>query len=121
MKKISLVTLFFGTSLALFAQNTTSSSTATRSTTFGIKAGVNLAEFRVNDYPSGSEPSVNMKTSMHGGFFVNVPFGTSGLAVQPEVLYSGQGSKMNVPMTVGTITTRTKYEQDLSYITVPIM
>lgn len=115
------MTLLFGTSLALFAQNTTSSTATTRTTTFGIKAGVNLAEFRVNDYPSGMEPSVNMKTSMHGGVFVNIPFGTGGLAVQPEVLYSGQGSKMNVPMTVGTITTRTKYEQDLSYITVPIM
>lgn len=123
MKKISLFTLLLGTSLALFAQNTTSTSTTSaRTTSFGIKAGVNLAEFRVHDYPTaGSEASVNMKTSMHGGVFVNIPFGTGGLAIQPELLYSGQGSKMNVPTTVGTVTTRTKYEQDLSYITLPIM
>lgn len=116
MKKISLFALAVGTSLALFAQNSTTSSAA-----FGVKAGVNLAEFRTSAYPSGTEPSVNMKTSMHAGFFVNIPLGTSGFAVQPELLYSGQGSKMNVPTTVGTVTTRTMYEQDLSYINLPIM
>lgn len=120
MKKISLFALALSTSLALFAQNTTTT-TRPSGVGFGVKAGVNLAEFRANDYPSGSEPSVNLKTSMHAGVFVNIPFGVSGLAVQPELLYSGQGSKMNVPTTVGTITTRTKYEQDLSYITMPIM
>jgi hypothetical protein len=118
MKKISFIAFVLSASLAVCAQNTT---TTTRTTTFGIKAGVNLAEFRVHDYPAASEPSVNLKTSMHGGFFVNAPLGTGGFAVQPELLYSGQGSKMNVPTTVGTVTNRTKYEQDLSYITLPIM
>lgn len=118
MKKISFIAFVLGTSLAVHAQNTGGTA---RSTTFGIKAGVNLAEFRAHNYPSGSEPSVNLKTSMHGGFFMNAPLGTGGFAVQPELLYSGQGSKMNVPTTVGTVTTRTKYEQDLSYITLPVM
>jgi hypothetical protein len=118
MKKISLITLGLTTGMALFAQGQT---TMARKTTFGIKAGVNLAEFRVHNYPAGSEPTVNMKTSMNGGFFANIPLGTGGFAFQPEVLYSGQGSKMNVPTTVGTVTTKVKYEQDLSYITVPMM
>jgi len=118
MKKISLFVFALSAGVIVMAQDKTKMAIAPR---FGIKAGVNLAEFRTNDYPQGSEPSVNMKTSMHGGFFANIPLGTGGLAVQPEVLYSGQGSKMNVPTTVGSVTTMTKYEQDLSYITVPIM
>jgi hypothetical protein len=120
MKKISLIALAFTTGTALFAQTSkpTPMAVATR---FGIKAGVNLAEFRANGYSSGSQPDNNMKTSMNGGFFVNVPLGTNGLSVQPEVMYSGQGSKMSVKTTVGTVTTTSTYEQDLSYINVPIM
>lgn len=120
MKKISLFVLALTSGLAMFAQTSkpTKMAVAPR---FGVKAGVNLAEFRANGYPSGTQPTSNMKTSMNGGFFVNVPLGTGGLAVQPEVVYSGQGSKMSVKTTVGTVTTTSTYEQDLSYINVPIM
>jgi hypothetical protein len=118
MKKISFFVFALSAGLAVMAQNKTKMAIAPR---FGIKAGVNLAEFRANDYSSGAEPDVNMKTSMHAGVFANIPLGTAGWAVQPEVLYSGQGSKMNVPTQVGSVTTMTKYEQDLSYITIPIM
>jgi hypothetical protein len=90
-------------------------------TRFGIKAGVNLAEMRANGYASGMQPEMNLKTSMNGGFFVNVPLGTNGLAVQPEVMYSGQGAKMSTKTTVGTVTTTNTFEQDLSYINVPVM
>jgi len=120
MKKISLFALGLTTSLAMFAQTSkpTPMAVATR---FGIKGGVNLAEFRLNGFAAGTQPNTNMKTSMNGGFFVNVPLGTNGLAVQPEVVYSGQGSKLSQTTTVGSITTTNNYEQDLSYINVPIM
>src|SRR4051812_46222296 len=119
MKKISLFALGLTTSLAMFAQTSkpTPMAVATR---FGIKGGVNLAEFRLNGYSSGMQPNTNMKTSMNGGFFVNVPLGTNGLAVQPEVVYSGQGSKLTAS-TGGINPTMESYEQDLSYINVPVM
>jgi hypothetical protein len=119
MKKISLIALGLTTSLAMFAQTSkpTPMAVATR---FGIKGGVNLAEFRLNGYSSGTQPTTNMKTSMNGGFFVNVPLGTNGLAVQPEVVYSGQGSKLTAS-TGGINPTMESYEQDLSYINVPVM
>jgi hypothetical protein len=119
MKKISLFALALTTSVAMFAQNyekTTPMATAPR---FGIKAGVNLAEMRANGYASGSQPSSEMKTSMNGGFFYNAPLGTGGLAIQPELVYSGQGGKMSTPA-MGT-TPATNSEQDLSYINLPIM
>jgi hypothetical protein len=118
MKKISLVVLALFTSLAMFAQNEnrTEMKSAVR---FGVKAGVNLSKLRPNDVPSGADISTNLKTSFGGGFLVNIPFGTN-LAFQPEVLFNGQGSKINVKQTVITTTTD-KYEQDLRYLSVPLM
>jgi hypothetical protein len=116
MKKISLLAFVLGTSMALFAQNT-----STFSPSFGIKAGLNLAKFRANDFPSGSEPDVSNKKSGFGGIFMNAPLGTGGFAIQPELLYSRQGGKFTQTIPVGTSTQTLEYDQDLSYITLPIM
>lgn len=86
MKKISFIALVLSTGVVAFAQKSFSP-------TFGIKAGVNLAQFRTNDFPSGSAPDVNRKTSAHGGVFMNAPLGTGGFAIQPELLYSRQEVK----------------------------
>ncbi|HEU4469910.1 MAG TPA: porin family protein [Flavisolibacter sp.] len=120
MKKISLFALALTTSLAMYAQNENVAPMAIKPR-FGIKAGANLAKLRPQNYPNGTELETNLHTSVHAGFLANIPFGTGGFALQPEVLYSGQGSKMSQMTTVGTVTTETKYEQDLSYLTVPIM
>lgn len=113
MKKISFFLLVFSAAMAAFAQKT--------STTFGIKAGVNLAQLRTNNYPSGAEPDVSRKTSAHGGIFMNAPLGTGGFAIQPELLYSRQGSKMKQTTTIGTVSQTSEWDQDLNYITLPVM
>jgi hypothetical protein len=113
MKKISFIALALSTGVA-FAQTGFSP-------TFGIKAGVNLAQFRTNDFPSGSAPDVSRKTSAHGGVFMNAPLGTGGFAIQPELLYSRQGSKMKQTTTIGTVTQTASYDQDMNYVTLPIM
>lgn len=117
MKKISLIALAFSISTAMFAQDNQMASTTpmARSVYFGVKAGVNLAEFRIHSV--NPKPEVNMKTSGNGGFFVNLPI-AGKLFLQPELLYSGQGSKYSSTNALGT---RTNYEQDLSYIALPIM
>ncbi|HEX2608334.1 MAG TPA: porin family protein [Flavisolibacter sp.] len=119
MKKISLFALALSTGMALFAQDqprlTTPMTSAVR---FGIKGGVNLANFRAHDFPSGTNVNTNTKTSFNGGFLVNIPL-AERFAFQPEVLYTGQGSKLTVKTTVPA--TSTTYEQDLSYIAVPLM
>lgn len=119
MKKISLFALALTTSVAMFAQNYEKTTPMARATRFGIKAGVNLAEMRANGYPAGTQPTSEMKTSMNGGFLVNVPLGTGGFAVQPELVYSGQGGKMST--TASGTTPATHSEQDLGYINLPIM
>jgi Outer membrane protein beta-barrel domain len=114
MKKISVIAFVLSTVLSVNAQNTFSP-------TFGIKGGLNLAQFKTNDYPTGTAPDVSWKKSAHAGIFMNAPLGKGGLAIQPELLYSRQGSKITQTTTVGTITQTSDYDQDLSYITLPIM
>ena len=120
MKKFSFIALALFTSTALFAQNENRTEMAAQPR-FGIKAGANLSKLRPSDLPAGADVSTNLKTSFHGGFLVNIPLGTGGLAFQPEIVYSGQGSKINEKFTIGTVTSSEKYEQDMHYINVPLM
>src|SRR5688572_5492991 len=118
MKKISLLALVFVFGTALFAQD----DVKTASAKFGMKAGVNLSKLRPSDVPAGTDISTNLKTSFGGGFFANIPFGTSGcMSFQPEVLFNGQGSKLTVKQTVLGVTSENTYEQDLRYLSVPLM
>ena len=119
MKKISLIALALITSTAIFAQNENRTPMATK-VRFGIKAGANLSKLRPSQVPAGTEVETNLHTSIGGGLLVNIPLGTGGLAVQPEVLFNGQGSKMNVT-TTGLGGSNMKYEQDMRYISVPVM
>jgi len=116
MKKISLIALVFCTSMALFAQDQPQLRTEmSRAVRFGIKAGVNIAKLKINEAPGISS---NNKTSMGGGFLVNIPVGTGGMAVQPELMYNGQGGKLTETSTLGGTQ---RYEQDLHYLSLPIM
>jgi len=56
---------------------------------FGVKAGVNVANQKISgDY----EPDTKAMIGFHGGVFVTWMF-TEKLGLQPEVLFSTQGSK----------------------------
>jgi hypothetical protein len=116
MKKISFVALALSAGMMALTQTT-----STFSPSFGIKAGVNLAQFRTNNFPSGTEPDMSRKTSAHGGVFMSAPLGTGGFAIQPELLYSRQGSKVKQTTTIGTVMQTSEYDQELNYITLPIM
>src|SRR5215216_833177 len=102
MKKISLIALALSTGLGVFAQDSQPTPMAVK-TRFGIKGGVNLAELKTANYPA-TDPETNLKTTAYAGALVNIPFGTGGLAIQPEILYSRQGSKMQQTTTIGTVT-----------------
>jgi hypothetical protein len=70
---------------------------------FGIKAGLNLANLNGDDV-SGS----SMLATFHGGAMVHIPFGGMW-AVQPELMFSGEGAKFDGGKTA------------LGYLNVPIM
>jgi hypothetical protein len=59
---------------------------------FGVKAGYNLASMHVN-YENSSF-TWKSKSDLHAGVLVNIPL-LAGLSVQPEILYSGEGAKIN--------------------------
>jgi hypothetical protein len=126
MKKISLLSLAFISCFAVMAQTPigtdpnmgtkpmrTEMSTATR---FGIRAGVNLATLEIDDDSQTNPLNTNNKTSFHAGLFVNVPIG-GGLHFQPELIYSGQGSKISTT----SIGQNVNNEYDMHYLTVPLM
>ncbi|MFB6454598.1 porin family protein [Chitinophaga sp. Hz27] len=72
---------------------------------FGVKAGLNLAKLTDME-------AAKTKASFYGGGFVNIGLNKSW-AIQPEVLYSGQGVKFSDKDVTETINT--------GYISVPVM
>jgi len=83
MKKLSILTVFaFLTFLSMSAQDFA----------FGVKGGVNVASVGGNAYAGlGGLSSFGSKISFHVGGVVEIPI-SEKLAVQPELLYSSQGS-----------------------------
>lgn len=61
-----------------------------RSTTFGIMAGGNFAKLNGDD-----AGDVGMRTAFMGGVYADFPVGTGGLSIQPRVLYSMGGAKVD--------------------------
>ena len=134
MKKMSLLTLFAIAATVSYAQNTTSTvpigsmhrqapelrTPMEVKTRFGIKAGVNEARLSAKEFTATATPGTQFKTSYHVGAFVNVPLGGL-MKLQPELVYSSQGSKMQESITSTGGARTFHYEEDLNYINLPVM
>jgi hypothetical protein len=141
MKKVSILTLALTTTLAVFAQDTTTTTTTTTmdmgqgtvtgqagtprlrtpmavQTRFGLKGGVNLTTHGAKEFTNRNF-NANNKTTYYFGGFVNIPL-SAAARLQPELVLSGQGSKIEETTTTGTSRTY-NYEEDLTYINLPIM
>lgn len=77
---------------------------------FGVKGGINLASIGGSTYAGLG--SFGSKVSFHLGGVAEIPF-SEKIAVQPELLYSSQGSKWGL----GTSGNRLK----LDYVNLPIL
>jgi hypothetical protein len=77
---------------------------------FGVKAGLNLADLSIKDAGDAFEPS--NRTGLVGGIFVIVPTGAL-VAFQPEVLVSMQGAKFTELGENGTL--------KIDYLQVPLL
>lgn len=76
-------------------------------TNFGVKAGLNVANIHIKD-----GVNTDARASFHIGGLAHIHVSTH-FAIQPELLYSGQGAKYST----GNQTASTR----LNYITVPIL
>ncbi|WP_210149329.1 porin family protein [Chryseobacterium scophthalmum] len=123
MKKLILGIAVLSTSLA-FAQTTTTTTT-TRTTSssdvrFGVKGGMNVSSLSKD---AGLEDQKS-KIGFNAGIFATIPVAES-FSIQPEVLYSQYGAKIENTdeFTVLGTTTRNveSYSTNLDYIAVPVM
>jgi outer membrane protein W len=106
MKRITL------TLLGLVAFST--SALAQQEVKFGPKAGINLANL------SGDVEDNKMLIGFHVGGFAEIKFNDK-FAIQPEIVYSAQGTKMEYSETIMGITATAEADTKLNYINVPIM
>ncbi len=99
--------------LAAFVLGTITTAVAQQQVKFGPKAGLNFANL------SGLNDS-EMKTSFHVGAVAEIKFNEK-FSIQPEVVYSAQGSSRSGSTTLLGITSSFEGKQKLDYINVPIM
>ena len=100
-------------SLALLASTAVAANA--QGITFGVKAGGTLS----STTQKNTDTSKN-KFGGHGGVFAN--FGINDMfSIQPELLYSMKGNKIEGSSTTNGVTTTAKGTQDLNYIDVPVM
>ena len=99
MKNSLIIVVFLFAGLALRAQKT--------DVHFGLKAGLNIANLNVKD-ASGYDS----KASFYAGGLAHIHV-TQHFAIQPEVMYSGQGGKTTIA--------GTDYKVNLNYINVPVL
>jgi hypothetical protein len=119
MKRTFLFTLAVASSLAVCAQDTepklrTDMEVKPR---IGLKAGANISFLEVDD-DVNTNFETNSKTSLHGGVFFNLPV-TPKFRIQPEVLYSIQGTKANDLNSPSELSGLNEY--DFHYFSVPVM
>ena len=98
MKKIYLFTVLVMAGFAVQAQRAD----------IGLKGGLNLATWSNN----GSGAAYQNRLGFNGGLFAKI-FATPQLSIQPEVVYSSQGTKY----TVGS----QEHDLKLNYVNIPVM
>lgn len=103
MKRICLFTL-----LIVFACTTQAQTKLTY--TSGIKAGANMYKLDIADHTDEYDEEFNL--DFHAGVFFQIPF-TSMLSLQPEILYSGEGSKFEFE--------GLESKTHLRYLAIPVM
>lgn len=101
--------LFFSVALILFCSVGFSQNAL--SPKIGVKGGVNLSNFYVDEVESN-----NMKVGLNLGLFAKLPV-TSGFSIQPEILYSSKGSKITYDNVFGS----GEYRFNFNYIEIPLL
>jgi Outer membrane protein beta-barrel domain len=78
----------------------------------GVKAGLNISNLSLSNAALGDGESKSSLTSFHGGLFASLPIAES-LSVQPEIIYSGQGTSLTEQGDKGSL--------NYDYLNVPVL
>jgi hypothetical protein len=116
MRKTTCFILLLFAGIVTNAQ--TNSSNKTSSLNFGIKGGINFADYFRYRFPSGTKFGMDWSVSFHSGITMTAPLNKKKLSLQTELLYTGAGSKLifdRVPPAP------TKYEQRFHYLSLPVL
>lgn len=97
--------------LAALAAGSVFSVSAQSKTTFGARAGVNIASWYATQSGSSVTASSGSITAFSAGVYADAPLGTS-FSVQPGIFYSGKGMNSNDGVNTGKIKT--------AYIQIPV-
>ncbi len=115
MRKTSCFILLLLGGMAANAQ--TNASHKASPTSFGIKGGINFADYFRYQFPSGTKPGMDWSVSFHSGITLNAPL-KKKLSLQTELLYTGAGSKSIFDSaSPGPI----RYEQRFHYLSLPLV
>ncbi len=97
MKRLMLVLILAGSAMFASAQ-----------IRFGVKAAYNLTTLTI----SPSEPGASSKSDFSGGILASIPL-VNGVTLQPEILYSGQGTSFSDSVSSGKL--------NYGYLNVPVL
>lgn len=84
---------------------------------FGVKGGVNLSQLYVNGVDVESKGN---KVGLHGGLWAKIPTGDI-FAVQPELLYTNNGSRVNYRASTALGIQGSEVRFNLNYIQLPVL
>jgi hypothetical protein len=107
--KIILSTLLLSIAAVSFAQGQD-----TPPPKFGVKGGLNLSNFYSGKDNIGD---ANLKVGLNLGLFAKMPL-NNAFAIQPELLYSSQGSRVRYN---NTLLGQGEYRFNLNYVQVPAL
>lgn len=116
MKKIKIALLSLSVLIAIQSFSQKSSKKADASAfAFGIKAGLNVANVTIKSEGLTITPSSLIGAT--GGLFANIPVGTGGFGIQPELLYSMMGFKLSSSASGSNV----DLTRNLNYLSIPIL
>ncbi|WP_392438016.1 porin family protein [Cruoricaptor ignavus] len=125
MKKLFLGAAVAMSSFALAQTGNTygaTSGTADSPLTFGIKAGVNVSALSQDSGldNNGLSSDTKAKVGAYAGFFMNAPLGAN-FSIQPEVLYSLEGNKVESSYSSSLGSYSYKTTNNIHMINIPVM
>lgn len=89
---------------------------------FGIKGGLNLAQFTASASAGGADVSISSKnlSTFNVGVFADVKIPASNFSIRPELNYMGQGGKFSDVETSDGVTQSAVATEKLYYLQLPV-